>query len=642
MALKLHNLEAYYETKNMLMKYNECCLVAGTGVGKSNIATELINELKLNTLVIAPTNSIKDNWAAMPEDYDIPPMISTVSYQLFSTNPELFKGFDMYIFDECHHIGFKVWGTAIKTFKASLENGEYVLGLTADSIRYLDYEAEVKDVAYSVFDGHVVYGLDSKEAIELGVLPKATYICALYNAKEYIEKYENMDMSQELKGRLALTKKNCESIEVITNRHVPKDVPLKGIVFVDSIDRVKSGVDLVKSCFPGYEVDSVHSKKKNSKDILDKFKNTESGFIVSINMISEGMHFKGVNVIIMLRKTQSPSLYIQQIGRGLTSGGQNPVIFDLVRNDLSIRKALDNVDKFNESTKNINNITGERSSNNPVISDQNIVQDYVTNILSILEEIERSSREFWTENEDNILKEFYPTTGADVYKKLPGRTRQSCKNRASKLNIKVISAYDKWSEKEDEILVKNYPIMGSKVADLLPGRTKQSCIYRAMAKKLKRIHVNSKWTESEDRILKEFYPTIGADVCEKLPGRTACACKSRASKLNILYVDNKWTESEDSILKEFYPTMGLNVCEKLPGRTAYTCMNRASKLKILHENRWTKEEDNIIKTFYPSMGKSVSKKLPGRTESACIARASLLSVKSNCRYNKWRTNNGEE
>ena len=208
MALKDHNLEAYKATKDMLMTYNECCLVAGTGIGKSNISTELINELKLNTLVIAPTNSIKDNWANMPEEYDIPPMISTVSYQLFSANPEVFKGFDMYIFDECHHIGSNVWGNAVKTFKKSLDNGEYVLGLTADSIRYLDYEAEIKDVAYSVFDGHVVYGLDSKEAIELGILPKATYICALYNAKEYIEKYENMDMTQELRGRLALTKQN--------------------------------------------------------------------------------------------------------------------------------------------------------------------------------------------------------------------------------------------------------------------------------------------------------------------------------------------------------------------------------------------------------------------------------------------------
>ena len=129
MALKDHNLEAYKATKDMLMTYNECCLVAGTGIGKSNISTELINELKLNTLVIAPTNSIKDNWANMPEEYDIPPMISTVSYQLFSANPEVFKGFDMYVFDECHHIGSNVWGNAVRNFKKSLEDGEYVLAL---------------------------------------------------------------------------------------------------------------------------------------------------------------------------------------------------------------------------------------------------------------------------------------------------------------------------------------------------------------------------------------------------------------------------------------------------------------------------------------------------------------------------------
>ena len=642
MALKDHNLEAYKATKDMLMTYNECCLVAGTGVGKSNISTELINELKLNTLVIAPTNSIKDNWANMPEDYDIPPMISTVSYQLFSANPEVFKGFDMYVFDECHHIGSNVWGNAVRNFKKSLENGEYVLGLTADSIRYLDYEAEIKDVAYSVFDGHVVYGLDTKKAIELGVLPKATYICALYNAKEYIEKYENMDMTQELRGRLALTKKNCESIETITSRHAPKDVPLKGIVFVDSIDRIKSGVDLVKSCFPGYEVNSVHSKKKNSKDILDKFKNAESGFMVSVNMISEGMHFKGVNIIIMLRKTQSPSLYIQQIGRGLTSGGHDPVIFDLVRNDLSIRKALDNVDRFNKDTKDINNKnTGGRSSNSPVMSNQNITHDYATNILSVLEGIEEFNRSKWTEEEDNIIREFYPIIGSDVYKKLPKRTKSACYCRVVSLGLK--SKYNKWTEEEDRILREFYPIIGSDVYAKLPGRTKLACKQRA--RMLSISSKDNKWTEKEDRILREFYPSVGQDAYKMLPGRTKYACGNRAQYLKLKY-ENTWTEEEDNIIREFYPIIGRKVYTKLPGRTKKSCYHRAASLGIKSkDNKWTEKEDRILREFYPSVGQNVYKMLPGRTKKSCSIRASKLSIKSKLTNRdgyKGDTDNGKE
>lgn len=36
----------------------------------------------------------------------------------------------------------------------------------------------------------------------------------------------------------------------------------------------------------------------------------------------------------------------------------------------------------------------------------------------------------WTEDEDNILQEYYPKEGGLVCHRLPGRTRNACKNRA--------------------------------------------------------------------------------------------------------------------------------------------------------------------------------------------------------------------
>ena len=54
-----------------------------------------------------------------------------------------------------------------------------------------------------------------------------------------------------------------------------------------------------------------------------------------IDMLNEGVHVEGVDGVILLRPTVSPTLYLQQIGRGLVAGRgreEQPVIFDVVNN----------------------------------------------------------------------------------------------------------------------------------------------------------------------------------------------------------------------------------------------------------------------------------------------------------------------
>ena len=50
-------------------------------------------------------------------------------------------------------------------------------------------------------------------------------------------------------------------------------------------------------------------------------------------MLNEGMHIEGIDGVIMLRPTSSPILYMQQLGRALTTGDKkNPLVFDIVNN----------------------------------------------------------------------------------------------------------------------------------------------------------------------------------------------------------------------------------------------------------------------------------------------------------------------
>ena len=587
--LKEHNKEAYEATKAMLLEHRECCLVAATGIGKSNIATELIRELDLNALVIAPRASIRDNWTDMPDKYDIPPTFSTMTYQYFIRHYKNLYGFDAYIFDEAHHTGAKKWGAAIKDFRTGLDM-EFVLGLTADPNRYSDKserysnEKNIINVVDTVFNGHVVYGHDQKSAIENGILPRATYVCSIYNSDEMFDKYAAMDLTEELRGRLNYTRTNCEAIEDTLRKYVPSGVPVKGIVFVDSINNIDIGVRLARRAFPKEAVYYIHSKLSTAEnaETLEMFKNAKSGFIVAVDMINEGLHIEGVNTVIMLRKTGSPSIYTQQIGRGLAANGSDVTIFDFVRNDTSIKKVLSRIKSMKDVYQNNETYEteGDKKYNRyPKISDQFITEDKASDILEVFDSIEKyfkgNKYQRWTKEEDDIIREYYPTMGSKVASKLPERSELTCVNRAGFLNVKC------------------------------------KC--------------KSEWTKEEDEILREYYPIMGTKVASKLPGRTEGACKSRAKRLNI-NIRNFWTKEEDDIIREYYPIIGYKVVDKLPGRSEFSCVNRARFLNVHYTNRWTKEEDDIIREYYPIMGSKVASKLPGRTAKSCRARARTLHV----------------
>lgn len=52
-----------------------------------------------------------------------------------------------------------------------------------------------------------------------------------------------------------------------------------------------------------------------------------------VNQLNEGVHIKGVDAVIMVRRTSSPTIFYQQLGRALTAAGNfEPLVIDLVDN----------------------------------------------------------------------------------------------------------------------------------------------------------------------------------------------------------------------------------------------------------------------------------------------------------------------
>ena len=609
-TLLAHNIQPYADLEAMLAKSHKAMVVAATGAGKTSVTVKYLEDHNLRGLVVCPKVSICKQWDTVSEN------IATMTYQKFCNGPDV-STYDCYIFDEAHHTGASKWGKAVKGLMASTEKP--VIGLTADPKRYLDGG---RDMGQELWDGNVVYGVDLDEAIQKGILPGGIFVSALFDAGAELEKYRNIPVTDTLKGRLETCTENCLSITEILHKHMPEG-KRKGIVFVDCIDRIQESVALIQAAYPFEPVSFIHSNRsqKQNAEALMEFNHADHGFIVTVDMLNEGVHIPDVNTIIMLRRTSSPNVFMQQLGRGFSPNSKDVAIFDFVGNNCSLKIISKHIDSVNGGTG--------AQDDGPKQSSQFIVYDYATPVMELLDDVKRFLNGNWTQEEDDILRAHYANMGAKVTALLPSRTLVACQGRARCLGLtKEKPAL--WTKQEDNILQAHYVEMKEKIVEFLPGRTWRTCKNRASQLGISR--KRSPWTDGEENILRVNYASMGPKgVAVLLPGRTPAACSERAIRLGITVKSKKedWTENEDNILRAYFSDMDKGITSLLPNRTWEACRQRARQFGLTTRTKsipWTDREDDILRANYPNIGSKAFAQLPGRTSSACTQRARYLGL----------------
>ena len=599
-----HNIQPYADLEAMLATSHKAMVVAATGAGKTSVTVKYLEDHNLQGLVVCPKVSICKQWDTASDN------IITMTYQKFCNGPDV-SAYDCYIFDEAHHTGASKWGKAVKGLMASTDKP--VIGLTADPKRYLDGG---RDMGQELWDGNVVYGVDLDEAIQKGILPGGIFVSALFDAGAELEKYRNIPVTDTLKGRLETCTENCLSITEILHKHMPEG-KRKGIVFTDCIDRIQESVALIQAAYPFEPVSFIHSNRsqKQNAEVLMNFNRSEHGFIVTVDMLNEGVHIPDVNTIIMLRRTSSPNVFMQQLGRGFSPSSKDVVIFDFVGNNCSLKIIAEHINCANGGKSSPDDVTAKLSS-------QFIVYDYATPVVELLDDVKRFLNGAWTQEEDNILRAHYTDMGSQVTVLLPGRTLSACHQRARQLDLTKSG----WTKEEDDLLLAHYADLGPKIISLFPNRTWYACRNRACRLGLGK-EKSAPWTHKEIKILQTYYPKEGKKVVARLPGRTEAACKQKSIDLGLRIGSRPWTEEEDQIFRKYYPIEGTEVRLRLPGRTKASCTLHANKLGIHAVTPWTKKEDNILKKYYLSEGAKSFARLPQRGERACYSRVQKLGLR---------------
>lgn len=612
-VLLTHNKNLYEQVKEKLNNNNKALVVLGTVLGKTTTALQYLIDNNCRGLVIVPNMLIKNGW----DNYE---QVDTITYQSFANRYKNmdFSQYGLIILDEAHHVGYneeskigaKVWSKGIRYI---LNKGYKVLGLTATPDRNDGIKLEKELFKDSICEGYSV-----EDGIEKGIIHPFSYVTAIYNTSGLInemkEKYYNEkdEESKKLFGQLDLVINNTPTLKEIFDKYMPKDSKRKGIIFIQEINDKEYVLDLFNQIYPNIDFRTIDSKmdKLKVQENRNWFENTDEGYLIAVNMISEGAHYKGVNTIIMFRKTESYLLYTQQLGRIMTlTKDKNPngIVFDLVNNidNVSIKEK-----EFKGQQLKKHNVSNIINSLKNLKSNQIIIADETQDIIKKLKEIKKYNDYWWSEEDIQFLKDNYGKKSYREISKLLNNkySYDGVKSKALDLGITKSSTRQIWTEEDIQILKDNYYEKSYKeeMINLLNNKFNGDSI-RKKAKRLglktkiylKDKYFQSSWTEEEIQILKDNYNKKSIKEIVKLLNNkhTYDGVKAQARKIKIT-ISRYWNDEDIQILKDNYGKKTYyEICDLLNNKYGYSkytynqVSHKASSLKIIIPRKKTKESD---------------------------------------------------
>lgn len=347
-----HNQKTYDKLCEMLEGSDRACVVQPTGTGKFVIIAKMVQDNPKKRFLLLGTNEymFADQMANLADFAPgfTPENLQFMTYaaaMVAARNEAAVPEYDVIIADEFHHCGAPEWGKGVQHVIKSNPEAK-VIGFTATPIRYSD---NGRNMADEMFGGNVASSMELEEAWLRGILPIPKYIIALYDApKELGELKVSIEKVRDKKKHSKFVKKyeelrrslqDADGIDRIIAKHIEKP-DSKVIVFCPSEAKLNEFMLLTHEWFGGVS-DEIHVYKTINNDpyaslSFKNFKADDSGalkVLYCINQLNEAVHVKGIDAIVMVRPTQSPIIFHQQLGRVLSSGGnRTPVVFDLCNN----------------------------------------------------------------------------------------------------------------------------------------------------------------------------------------------------------------------------------------------------------------------------------------------------------------------
>lgn len=240
------------------------------------------------------------------------------------------EDFDIIVLDECHHAGSNSYQKIMSYFKP-----KFWLGMTAspDTNNYDIYE---------LFDHNIAYEIRLQQALEEDLLCPFHYFGItdleingeVFDDNAGLRNFANLICDD----RVDYIIKNAEYFGYSGDR-------VKGLIFCSRKEeakelsqkfncRYKKNGDFYKTEVLTGEDNQERREKVIKKLTADGGEEDTIDYIFTVDIFNEGVDIPEINQVIMLRPTESPVIFIQQLGRGLRKYKEKEyvVVLDFIGN----------------------------------------------------------------------------------------------------------------------------------------------------------------------------------------------------------------------------------------------------------------------------------------------------------------------
>ena len=236
------------------------------------------------------------------------------------------------VVDEAHHAVASNYQKVIKRM-TTLNSNRVLLGLTAtptrmqesQKIRLLkmfNADTNIKNNIGVKGKGYV-YEVTLKQLLASGFLANPKYIsvptdivgeveyeCTVED-ELYFEQFG--DLSERIKNRIG--KSSARNKKIVEQYLKHQDEYGKTIVFAYDQNHAETLCDTFKKA--GVSCDYAVSGRNDAQEVIKKFKNNEFKVLINVQILTEGSDVPDIQTVFLARETNSDSLLMQMIGRGL-------------------------------------------------------------------------------------------------------------------------------------------------------------------------------------------------------------------------------------------------------------------------------------------------------------------------------------
>ena len=336
---------------------NRALLISATGTGKTYASAFAMRELGFKRILFLVhrgqlARQTKKSYekvfarsvtmglvGAGYQEYDADYVFATV--QTLNRDEHLLRyerdAFDCIVLDEAHHVPADTYQKIMKHFTPKLW-----LGMTATPDKRDDHIAGRN--VYELFHHQIAYEIRLQQAMEEKLLCPFHYFGITDVAMIGDEEKKKLDFG------MLTSEERVKHIINQANYYGYSGDKVKGLIFCSSIqetEELSRKFNQIINPATGklYRTialngSAIEQERQNAFERLamDEADETQEmqplDYIFSVEILNEGVDIVEVNQIIMLRPTQSPIVFIQQLGRGLrkAEGKEYVVILDFIGN----------------------------------------------------------------------------------------------------------------------------------------------------------------------------------------------------------------------------------------------------------------------------------------------------------------------